>query len=68
MKLEIRTLRSESFELRLKRWWSPKDRRAARLSLRVLETDREKILREASKRLAQEIFFGASYIKKEWRL
>src|SRR3954453_13482477 len=36
-RMEVRTLRSEHFEISPKRWWSLKDRKAARLSLRVLE-------------------------------
>jgi len=66
MKLEIKTLRSEWFEIRPKRWWSRKDRKAARLSLELLDSQREEIFKETSKRLAQELFFGSSYVKKDW--
>ncbi len=57
MKLEIKTLRSEWFEARPKRWWSRKDRKAARLSLEILDSQREEILKE----------IWSSYVKKEWR-
>jgi hypothetical protein len=67
LKLEIRTLRSEYFEIRPKHWWSQKDRKAARLSLKVLESQREEVFKETSKRLARELFFGESYVRKDWK-
>lgn len=58
MRLEIKTFRSEHFAVRLKRWWLPSDRKAARLALKLAESDHEEIFRETSKRLAREWFFG----------
>lgn len=67
MKLEIRTLRSKHFEERLKHWWRPSDRRAARMSLPILENAYDEIYRDTQRQLTEEIFFGESYVRKDWR-
>lgn len=57
-RLEIRTLHGEFFALRVKHWWKPKERKAARLSLKVLDAGQDEIYAEAKRMMNRALFFG----------
>lgn len=46
-----------------KHWWSPKERKAARLAAKVLEYERDNI-RKAS---VDAMLHGTSFVKPDWR-
>lgn len=57
--MEIRTFKGKHFDVQIKRWWRPKDRKAARLAVKFADYNWENGGKEeAHKRLQRHWFFG----------
>lgn len=56
--MSLRTFRSKNFTLRVKRWWLPRERRAARAGLTILEHHAEDHRREVQRRLTHIMLHG----------
>lgn len=56
---QVRTLRSENFALRVKRWWEPSERKATRLSLAVLENQAEDSRKTCSRQVSEQMLYGS---------
>lgn len=46
------------FTVKAKRWWSPKDRKTARLAAKVTSMYEHEVMAEASKRISRLMFYG----------
>lgn len=55
-----RTIRGEHFDVTVRRWWSPEKRRAARLSLRVLDASAERYAELARAAMRDAVLHGES--------
>jgi hypothetical protein len=53
------------YEVTTKHWWSPRDRKAARLAAKIVEYEAPKIDAEVQRRITNLMIYGRSEIDKD---
>ena len=64
--MELRTLRSEHFQIKPKQWWRPSVRKAARLSLKVMESHVKEHEAEMQRRSMDLLLYGTAYCEAKY--
>ena len=64
--MELRTFHSKNFDIKVKRWWSPSARKAARLTLLLLEHHSYEIKVETQRLFSEFMLYGESLSTKKW--